>query len=418
MLPGCLTGAGPDGRLSDVVTAAATSQAGHDLAAQQWAAPREAAVRDLLQAQAGAVVGRDLSAYLRAVADGERTAARVRFERMSRIGLAQLSLVSVSEIAPPVPAGPGTDVTWDVEAAYDYRIADVDRGPRRFVVALTLRATQARPEQVTITASRPADRPQPWDIAGMEVRRSPRSLVVGSASGADLDEVLARADRAATSVTQVWGPVVPAVWVVPTDETEAEQVLGRRAGELNGVAAATDGPLATGAPAGADRIVLSPTAWRDLSPVGRDVVLRHELTHVAVRASTGNPVPLWLSEGFAEYVAYRGVDAADEVVAASLVGALRREGIPEHLPGPERFDPSAGSLSAAYAESWLAVRSLVRAHGEAAVVAFYRTAAGPATPNTTVDEDTALDEALTRLGTTRVELERRWRAELTRLLGP
>jgi hypothetical protein len=188
-------------------------------------------------------------------------------------------------------------------------------------------------------------------------------------------------------------------------------------GELAEVAAATDGPLEVGAAAGADRIVLSPMAWSALSPPGRDVVMSHELTHAAVRASTNSPVPLWLSEGFAEYVAYRELDVADRVVAASLATRLRREGLPEHLPGPKRFEPGAGSLSAAYAESWLAVRALVRAHGEDQVVSFYRAAAtGPGSLAPGPDPDAALDEALTRLGTTRLELERLWRAELSALL--
>ncbi len=381
----------------------------------EWAARRQSAALEVLKAQADAAGRADSDGFLQPVAASEKAAAQVRFQRMADIGVEGLTLVSVDEVAPPVPAAPGTEVTWDVEATYDYRIRGFDRGPRGFVLSLSLRAAPSTPERLRISASQPLERPQPWDIEEMQVRRSPRSLVVGSPAGADLDEVLARAERATDVVAGVWGSAIPAVWIVPSDASEAERLLGRRQGELDEVAAATDGPLEAGAPARADRIVLNPQAWSALTPVGRDVVMRHELTHTAVRATTARPVPPWLSEGLAEYVAYKDVDVDDHLVAASLLERLGRERLPAHLPGPERFDPGAGPLSATYAESWLAVRTLVRIHGQAAVVALYQEAAQSGPTPTAPDPESALDDALTRLGTTRVELERLWRGELRRL---
>lgn len=415
LLASCAAGGSPSAVGSAASTVAATDQVAVELQALQWAERRQAAAREVLRAQADAVVRRDPAGYLRSVAATEQPTAGLRVRRMLEIGLADLTLVSVAEIAPPVPTAVDTEVAWDVEATYDYRVAGSDRGPRRFVLAVTLRSTPSKPERLTITASRTVDRPQPWDIDGMQVRRSPLALVVGAAGGADLDEVLGRANRAATAVAQVWGRVAPVVWVVPTDSAEAERLLGRMPGELSAVAAATDGPLEVGAPARADRIVLNPGAWTALTAPGRDVVMRHELTHAAVRASTTSPVPLWLSEGFAEYVAYRELDVTDRAVAASLITRLRREGVPEHLPGPERFDPGAGSLSAAYAESWLAVRTLVLALGEEEVVWLYRAAASSDSSGPAHDPEAALDESLTRFGVTRSQLERLWRAQLERL---
>ena len=365
----------------------------------------------MLDEQARAVVRPDRERFLASVAAGsERRAAQGRFERMVRIGLAELRVVTVDEVTPPVPVQVGTQVTWDVQAVFAYRIRDVDRAPRRFALNLSLRSAPDRPDQVTITSSRPADRPQPWDFDGLRVRRSAKSLVLGVGTRVDLDEVLRRADRAGRRVAAVWRPTVPAVWVVPADAADAARLLGRTGGQLDGVAAATDGPLQENSEAGADRIVLIPDVWLSLRPAGRDVVMTHELTHVAVRASTFRPVPLWLSEGFAEYVAYRFVDLPERDVASALLARVRSAGLPQHLPGADAFDPGSGTMSAAYAEAWLAVRELVKARGEAAVVAFYRAAAGTAPGNVAdVDPETNTDAALrSALQLSRAELERRW----------
>lgn len=411
VLAGCAAQPGPG--TTSASPSAGTSTRQDVVAADQWAVGRQAAARRVLEAQADAVRRVDQDGFLRPVDAAERDPARARFQRMVEIGVGELTLVSLNEVVPPVPSAPNTAVTWDVEATYDYRITGFDRGPRRFTFTLSLKAAPAEPERLRITRTEPGERPQPWDLQGMQVRRSARALVVGNA--ADLDEVLSRADRAAVAVERVLRPVAPAVWVVPGDVAQAERLLGRQPGELGDVAAATDGPLETGAPARADRIVLNPQAWSSLQPTGRDVVMRHELTHASVRATTTGPVPLWLSEGLAEYVAYKDVAVADRAVAASLVDRLRREGLPEHLPGPERFDPGAGSLSAAYAESWLAVRTLVSLHGEDAVVSMYQSAARAASASAAADTEGAADDALARLGTPRPELERAWRAELRRL---
>jgi hypothetical protein len=389
-----------------------------EIAAGEWQDRRRAAALEVLRARSRAILGADATAYLASSRHGrERERDLERFERMVAIGLSELTVVALEETTPPVPVAPAATATWDVEATFDYRIKGFDRAPRRFVLDLTLTASPSRPEGLVITGSRPADRPQPWDVEGMQVRRSRASLVLGSAAGADLDEVLERADRAAREVSAVWGTAVPTVWVVPSGTDEAERLLGRSPGGLEGVAAATDGPLEPGQVAGADRIVLSPTAWSSLEPIGREVVMTHELTHVAVRASTTRPVPLWLSEGFAEFVAYRSVDLPDRTIASPLVTRLRDEGLPRHLPGPDRFDPGAGAIASAYGEAWIAVSSLVQAHGQAKVVAFYRAVAGDAAAGSADDAEAVVDEALVRvLGTTRVELEQAWLARLRLLL--
>ena len=146
-------------------------------------------------------------------------------------------------------------------------------------------------------------------------------------------------------------------------------------------------------------------------------MLTHELTHVAVRATTIRAVPLWLSEGFAEYVAYRSVRLSEAKIVAPLLAHVRTAP-PAHLPSPESFDPANGTLPAAYGMALLAVRTLADTHGTAALVRFYRAAAGGlAVPTARLAHpERVVDDALAAtLGLTRAQLERDWRARIAAL---
>ena len=101
-------------------------------------------------------------------------------------------------------------------------------------------------------------------------------------------------------------------------------------------------------------------------------MLTHEATHVATSAAT-SPAPIWLVEGFADYVALR-----------SQRLPLRTTRRPDHRPGPRvrrprrtcpgerEFATGAPHLEARYESAWLACRLLADAGGPAALVAFYR----------------------------------------------
>ena len=262
----------------------------------------------LLRARFAAAARSDESGWLAPLQEASSAALRLTqaavLDRMTRMAVESIRLVGVRETTAPVPASRGTTVEWDVRASLTYRLRGFDARPRSFDLDLTFKADPGRPGGLAITASSPSGRPQPWDLAGLVVRRSHTALVLAVGDADRVQEVVRRARTAASRVASVWGEVRPAVWIAPATDADAARLLGRTAGDLDGVAAATDGPLTPGERAGADRIVLVPGAWASLRPDGRDVVMTHELTHVAVRASTTRAVPLWLSEGFAELVAY------------------------------------------------------------------------------------------------------------------
>ncbi|MFJ6481363.1 MULTISPECIES: hypothetical protein [unclassified Streptomyces] len=228
---------------------------------------------------------------------------------------------------------------------------------------------------VTGDRAAPGALPQLWDQGPVAVVRGSRSLVLGVGQDAGtLSAIAAEADRAVPAVSAAW----PELWagravvLVPGSLERMAELLGRPAAEYRGMGAVTTGRVGA-APAPADRVVVNPQGWAELSPAGRGVILTHEVTHVATRAATTATTPLWLSEGFADWAGYRGTAATPERAAPALARALRRGEVPGELPRAEDFafggDPEA--LARAYEGAWLACRLIADRWGEAALVDLY-----------------------------------------------
>ncbi|GAB3263093.1 gluzincin family metallopeptidase [Kineosporia babensis] len=129
-------------------------------------------------------------------------------------------------------------------------------------------------------------------------------------------------------------------------------------------AAVTVGPK--NAPA--DAVFVNGPAFVELSDLGREVVLTHELVHVAARATGDSAAPTWLEEGFADYVAYRYTDLLPRQVAEEALAAP----LPEALPATDDFDAAGAEVAVAYGRSWAAVMLLAERLGsDAAVKSFY-----------------------------------------------
>lgn len=150
--------------------------------------------------------------------------------------------------------------------------------------------------------------------------------------------------------------------------------------------------------------MLVPSGFAALTPVGRDVVLAHELTHLATRPWTGPRTPLWLVEGLAEQVGLAAFPLPDRLAAAELAAEVRRGLLPTALPTDADLD--GVRAAAAYQQSWLAVDLLTRRYGGAAVLAAYRQAATGGT-----------QAALARLDTTERALVADLRRALVRRLA-
>ncbi|MFJ3923777.1 hypothetical protein [Streptomyces sp. NPDC090022] len=315
--------------------------------------------------------------------------------------------------------------------SFGYEVTSVRRDGDRAVAAAELRyrlagydaapATAAREVELTsaggawrVTAERPAPGApaQPWDQGPVTVVHGTHALVLGTGQDRALLEAVAdTVDGAVPAAGSAW----PRPWagrvvvLVPGSLDAMAALLGRPPSQYAGTAAVTT--AATGAGAGpADRVVVNPQAYAQLSGAGRRIVLTHEVTHVATRAATTERTPLWLSEGFADWAAYRG--SADDVparAAPALARAVRAGQLPPALPADEAFGfgGEAEASARAYEGAWLACRLIAARWGEAALVALYEAAGREPLP-----------EALRRtLGTDLPGLTQAWRAELRTVLS-
>jgi hypothetical protein len=262
---------------------------------------------------------------------------------------------------------------------------------------------------------------QAWDLPSFTVVRSSTTLVMGTGPASRLRPYLALGNLAVKRVDAVW----TAPWhsrlvlVVPGTAAQMAEQVGQDKGSVAQVAAVTDGPFDARGRAGADRVVVNPAAFATLQDRGKQVVVTHEATHVAIRSTTDRPVPLWLSEGMADYVGYRDVGATRRQGAAALLTRVRAGTGPKALPAAGDFDPSRTTIAPSYNAAWLAVNRIVDRYGRAALVRFYLAAATtPAGSSTAPDPDEATAAAFDSvLGTTQAAFTKQWLAYLQTLAG-
>ncbi|HOV01008.1 MAG TPA: hypothetical protein PLZ83_04085, partial [Dermatophilaceae bacterium] len=301
-----------------------------------------------------------------------------------------------------------------------YAIPGFDRGVRW--VARTVTLTQVAGQWLIQRWVGPADRWEVFDLSPLQVARSERALVAGPVAQDVLRDRLAEVEVGQDRVAAALGRAFPAVVVVPATTDQAALLLGNGApsseqSPLAGqVAATTHGPREPSATAVADRVVLDPQGMGRLTPAGRRVVLTHELTHVSVRAGTLHDLPLWLSEGFAEWVAFRDEGMDVTVVAARLLSQVRASGPPATLPTATDFAGTAGDPAAAYQESWLAASRIATLAGPDGLVGLVRRVGGvpgaSSSPAGPVDPAAALTEVL---GQSMSQFLAGWQSELVTL---
>ncbi len=182
---------------------------------------------------------------------------------------------------------------------------------------------------------------------------------------AEADAVADRVTRGIDVVRRVlpaWR--APVVVEVPASAADLDETLGAADGTYAGIAAVT----ASAGSASGDRapvhVFVNPDVTAGLRRAGAQVVMSHELVHLATDA-VRRPVEPWLSEGFADYVALRDTGLPDRVTLGRAIAAARRDGVPDELPGAADFDTRARDLQARYEEAWLACRIVGEATGGA-----------------------------------------------------
>lgn len=366
-----------------------------------------AAVRTALDRLTGAWQRQDRADFV-AVAAGTRRGVRwaaTTWRALAGLAVDRLDLRYVAGAvpgpAPDVAAAAVVEVTW-IQAGWRLPVTT------RMTVDIGFEGRVAG-----VLSTRPAaGSPPPVWALGADIRSGPqRALVVlpGAGAGRSPDRLAAMATRACAQVGAVLGRGrsggAPLVVVVPADPATFARLVGGRARDYGGIAAVTttvDGSVRAAAPV---QVVLNPAVFGSLGASGAQIVLTHEATH-AVSGAGSMSMPLWVAEGFADYVALRERAVPLRVVAGSALRSVRRDGSPRALPGDGAFALGAVGLDRAYEQAWLAFRMIDRRHGTAAAVAFHDAVLAGRGVDRALRATTGSD-----LGTVTAQ----WRAELTRL---
>ncbi|WP_198601835.1 hypothetical protein [Streptomyces sp. MH60] len=365
--------------------------------------PARADVQRVLDRRAAAVLAHDAAAYA-------RTGTGTGFGHLSAIPLAAWSY-RVRDVERT-----GDTATADVELRY--RVDGYDRGP--VTAGRTVRLSRDGTGGTwAVDSDRPAKESgqQPWDQGPVEVVRGTHSLVLGvGQSTAMLRRFAGLADRAVPAVSDAWDGDWSrrVVVVVPRSVEGMAGLLGSPASSYRGIAAVTTGETGGREHAPADRIIVNPDAYGLLGSLGKQVVLTHETTHVATRADTTSATPLWLSEGYADWVGYRDTGRTAAQAAPELADTVAEGRVPARLPTDEDFGftAEAEQLARAYEGGWLACRMIAEQWGEDRLDAFYRAVGAHD------DRTGAVGDALrTVLGTTEQDFTAHWREYLRTRFG-
>ncbi|MGW1888643.1 hypothetical protein ACWCP6_00060 [Streptomyces sp. NPDC002004] len=264
-----------------------------------------------------------------------------------------------------------------VEADLRYRVTGYDRTPVSALRELDLRQRDGR---WYVAGDRPAPgAPQQlWEQGPVTVVKGAHSLVLGvGQQRRRLGDFARLADHAVPAVRDAWGGDWSGhvVVLVPKSLEGMAGLLGAAPSAYRGIAAVTTGEAGSGTRAPADRVVVNPDAYAVLGDLGKQVVLTHETTHVATRDLTTRATPLWLSEGYADWVGYRGTGRRPTQAAPELARAVTAGQVPADLPADRDFGfgGDATRLAQAYEGGWLACRMIADNWGEAKLNAFYRT---------------------------------------------
>ncbi|MEJ7628763.1 MAG: hypothetical protein WKF54_04155 [Nocardioidaceae bacterium] len=357
----------------------------------------------VLRIQAAAVADHDRAGFLATWDSGaavQGLAART-YANLTRLGVSRLD---------PLLAGAtrsGGTSSWSAEVDLGWRLDGLRAPAATSVLRYGFTAVGGGALVTSITA--PVDGRTPvWLLPGLDVRRGPRTLVVATdaATAQRVERLLTQAVDAVGAVLPSWRGSVVAY--APGTPQQFATLTATRPGDYHGIAAVTTTVDGSGDERSAAAIVVNPSVFGRLGPLGAHVVIAHEATHLATRAAAVS-MPLWLAEGFADYVGIGSVDLPATVAAEAALDVVRRDGPPHELPTDASLSVGTAGLEATYESAWLATMLIDRTYGRQRLVAFYRwVQAHPA----------ELDEGFDLvLGTTRSAFTAAWRDYLQELAG-
>ena len=351
---------------------------------------RDKDIEAVLDRRAGAVLERDRAAFLADVdpRDEDFVATQERlFANLEQVDFAtwEYELIGRDYDRPDLAAT--YDGAYHLPALLlHYAIEEFDVAPvarpqvltfvqrgRRWVIASDTDADQDLP------ATGHAD---PWDRRAIVAARGRHVLVLADAADRRRVKSLVRvSDAAVRRVRQMWpdGWRRRVVVVAVRDQQLIETYFRTALQSSEGVAAiavpafdvvpgwstATAGAAEEGRDA-RGRVILNPRYFDPTDSSNADL-LTHEVTHVATQEQTWAGAPEWLSEGAAEYTAYRDLRPFAVELPRSLLRQVRDGSVA--LPTYEFYQRQ---VDANYLAGFLACAYVAQEHGEPALRRLYR----------------------------------------------
>lgn len=257
---------------------------------------------------------------------------------------------------------------WPASVDVAWRYAGFDRAPANAEVRFLFAAAN---NKVLIAGVGGGDDRTPiWLQGSLRVVRTAHTLVLAGVDAPRYAGLAARAVPIVHRVLRGWRPRL--VVEVPRTAARLRDTLAAEPDEYAQIAAVTTSADGSVTPRTPVHVFVNPAVFSGLHPNGAQVVMSHEAVHVATDAAN-SVLPLWLVEGFADYVALRDVRLPLSTTGGQILTQVRKHGPPRHLPGPAEFDTSQTHLGASYEAAWLACRLLAQRYGEAQLVDYYRT---------------------------------------------
>ncbi|MET7304392.1 hypothetical protein [Embleya sp. NPDC005575] len=309
----------------------------------------------------------------------------------------------------------GTDagpLSRDVSVVFAHQVTGVDSEPiaERYIWTV-YRASVGAPLVITkivgaSTSGGGNAYPAPWDEDELALIERPHVLLaVPVKNKAKAATWADRAESALKKNLAVWkGPAITpqryVVYVTPDHDTFIHALSGNDLPNVTGVCRTMPParPISRDQPMAGSRITLdgSETMFTKGDGEQQTHLMRHELGHamVAEFERGGDGPPLWVSEGFAEYLAWTDLslaewfqpDARNQVRAGKFSGKLPSD--------TEVNSPDAKTSTVGYHYSMLAIRYIAEKYGAAKadtfVVAVYKDSA-PAALDAALKEATGLD---------------------------
>ncbi len=305
----------------------------------------------------------DLAAAVAAPTTGADALVRSLVANADEADIVDVSFRYVDELGPIGPDG-----AWPAAVAVEWRYDGFDLAPARTETVVRFSTADDGVRIAGIGGD--SLRTPVWLTGPLAVSRS-RSTLVLSADAERLDDYVRLAQRAVPVVSKVLTAWVPQlVLEIPRDADALERALDVDPGTYRQIAAVTgsaDGSVGSDAPV---HVYVNPEVFGTLGRSGQEVVLDHEVAHVAGDGPISR-APTWLVEGFADYVALRDSTLPLTTTAAQIRDQVRAEGPPTALPSASAFDTLGPHLGAVYESAWLACQALADRGGDAAFLRFY-----------------------------------------------